>query len=168
MEYQNNKKYKKNSKPNSQKVGKKQSKPQRSEKAKKGGRQGKQPISGFSTLSQVAGVPVKKTHHSTLDTPPVKSVQEPHPNCAYCGEPIDLIADSFSVEGGYAHFDCVLSSIKEREVLEENQTISYLGSGSFGICQKDENGKYSIIKKIEVENKDSGIAIREYIEGLKS
>ena len=168
MENQNNKKYKKNSRPNASKGGRKQSKPQRSEKAKKGGRQGKQPISGFSTLSQVAGLPQKRTHHSNLEVPPSKSVQEPHPVCIYCGNPIDLIADSFSLEGGYAHFECVLSQIKEREVLEENQSISYLGSGSFGICAKDSDGKYTIVKRIEVENKDSGIAMRSFVEGLKA
>ena len=74
---------------------KKLSKPQKGEKAKKGGRQGKQPISGFSTLSQVAGVPLKRTHHSNLDVPMPKVVGEPYPVCPYCNEKIDLIADSF-------------------------------------------------------------------------
>ena len=120
MENQNNKKYKKNSKQAPQRNQKKQGKPLKSEKAKKGGRQGKLPISGFSTLSQVAGVPLRRT------------------------------------------------SIKEKEVLEEGQSISYLGSGTFGVCQKSEDGKYTIVKRIEVENKDDSLKMKNYVEGLKA
>ncbi|MCI7607387.1 MAG: CPXCG motif-containing cysteine-rich protein [Spirochaetales bacterium] len=167
MENQKSNKYKKSAKQMSQRNNKKQGKPQKGEKAKKGGRQGKQPISGFSTLSQVAGVPLKRTHHSSLDIPMPKYVSEPYPICPYCGEKIDLIADSFFVDGEYIHFDCMLSSIKEREVLENNQTISYIGSGAFGVCQKGENGSYTIVKRIEVENKDDSLKMKNYVEGLK-
>ena len=156
-----------NGKPNNSKNLKKQGKPQRSEKAKKGGRQGKTAITGFSTLSQVAGVPLRRSFHSSLEIPMPKVVNEPYPICSICGERIDLIADSFFVGGEYVHFECMLERIKESEVLSDNQNISYLGSGSFGVCQKDENGKYTIIKRIEVENKDEALAIRNYIEGLK-
>ena len=141
----NNQSYKKSGKKGNRnnshapKKEKKLSKPQKGEKAKKGGRQGKQPISGFSTLSQVAGVPLKR----------------------------DLIADSFFIDGSYVHFDCVLSSLKEKEVLEEGQSISYLGSGSFGICQKNEDGSYSIVKRIEVENREANTQMKSYVEGLK-
>ena len=165
MENQNNKKYKKNSKQAPQR---KQGKPLKSEKAKKGGRQGKLPISGFSTLSQVAGVPLRRTYHSQLDVPMPKYVSEPYPVCPYCGEKIELIADSFLVNGEYIHFDCMLSSIKEKEVLEEGQSISYLGSGTFGVCQKSEDGKYTIVKRIEVENKEYSLKMNNYVEGLKS
>ena len=75
--------------------------------------------------------------------------------------------DSFNVNGDYVHFDCMLSSIKEKEILSENQNISYLGSGTFGVCQKDEDGKYTIVKRIEVENKDDSQKMKDYIEGLK-
>lgn len=169
----NNQSYKKSGKKGNRnnshapKKEKKLSKPQKGEKAKKGGRQGKQPISGFSTLSQVAGVPLKRTHHSNLDVPMPKVVGEPYPVCPYCNEKIDLIADSFFIDGSYVHFDCVLSSLKEKEVLEEGQSISYLGSGSFGICQKNEDGSYSIVKRIEVENRESNTQMKSYVEGLK-
>ena len=94
MENQNIKKFnKKNNKQMPQKSFRKQSKPQKTEKAKKGGRQGKQPISGFSTLSQVAGVPLKRTYHSNIDVPVPKYVSEPYPICPYCGEKIDIIAE---------------------------------------------------------------------------
>ena len=78
-----------------------------------------------------------------------------------------MIADSFFYNGGYAHFDCVLSALKEKETLGEGDTISYVGSGSFAICHKDENGKYSIVKKIEVENKDEYSHFKDYVESLK-
>ena len=158
---------KKSAKQAQQRNSKKQNRPQKSEKAKKGGRQGKQPISGFSTLSQVAGVPLKRSYHSSLDVPLPKVVSEPHPICPYCGEKIDLIADSFFVGGEYIHFDCMLSSIKEKEVLKENQCISYIGSGAFGVCQKNKEGNYTIIKRIEVENKDDSLKMKDYVEGLK-
>lgn len=168
MDNQNIKKFnKKNSKQAPQRNPKKQGKPLKSEKAKKGGRQGKLPISGFSTLSQVAGVPLRRTYHSQLDVPSPKYVSEPYPICPYCGEKIDLIADSFFVNGEYIHFDCMLSSIKEKEVLAEGQSISYLGSGAFGVCQKNEDGKYAIVKRIEVESKDDSLRMKNYVEGLK-
>ena len=62
----------------------------------------------------------------------------------------------------------MLSSIKEKEVLEEGQSISYLGSGTFGVCQKSEDGKYTIVKRIEVENKDDSLKMKNYVEGLKA
>ena len=158
---------KKSAKQAQQRNSKKQNRPQKSEKAKKGGRQGKLPISGFSTLSQVAGVPLRRTYHSQLDVPSPKYVSEPYPICPYCGEKIDLIADSFFVNGEYIHFDCMLSSIKEKEILAEGQSISYLGSGAFGVCQKNEDGKYTIVKRIEVESKDDSLKMKNYIEGLK-
>ena len=57
---------------------------------------------------------------------------------------------------------------KEKEVLEEGQSISYLGSGTFGVCQKSEDGKYTIVKRIEVENKDDSLKMKNYVEGLKA
>lgn len=161
---------KKNGKNIKQGQGKKDKnrKPQKAEKAKKGGRQGKTAISGFSTLSQVAGVPLRRTHHSNLEVPLPKTVGEPRPICVHCSQPIDLIADSFSIGDGFIHFECMLQRIKESETLLENQCVSYLGSGSFGICQKDENGSYTIVKRIEVENKETNAKMKNYVEGLKS
>ena len=102
-----------------------------------------------------------------MDVPSPKYVSEPYPICPYCGEKIDLIADSFFVNGEYIHFDCMLSSIKEKEILAEGQSISYLGSGAFGVCQKNEDGKYTIVKRIEVESKEDSLKMKNYIEGLK-
>ncbi len=159
--FQKNRNSKKNKKPFGQqtKVAK--------AKTKKKGRQRLSAISGFSTLSQVSGAPLTRSFHSSIPVAVPLSVSEPHPVCAICAKPIDLIADSFFYNGGYAHFDCVLSALKEKETLGEGDTISYVGSGSFAICHKDENGKYSIVKKIEVENKDEYSHFKDYVESLK-
>ncbi len=124
-------------------------------------------ISGFSTLSQVSGAPLARDYHSSISVLPPRIVKEPYDTCAICGEKIDSISSAFAYGAGYAHFDCVLSSLKEREHLEDNETMSYLGSGSFGICRKDDDGKFTIVKKIEVENKDSYQNFKNYVESLK-
>lgn len=128
----------------------------------------KQALSGFSTLNQVAGVPKKKQYHSDIKVEDAKRVVEPDGViCAICNEPITSIAEAFSVATGYVHFDCILNRIKSEEPLNDNQTVSYIGSGNFGICEKGEDGRYTIIKKIEVEDSDNNHKIKDYIEGLK-
>lgn len=136
-------------------------------KNRKKGRGKAQPISGFSTLSQVSGAPLRYAFHSSIPVPPVTSVMEPLSSCVICGEKIDGIAECFSFNNGYAHFDCVLNALKEKEHLEEGETISYLGSGTFGICRKDDEGKFTIVKKMEVENKEDYQNFKSYVESLK-
>ncbi len=128
----------------------------------------RQAVSGFSTLNQVAGVPKRREYHSDLPIDKVKKLEEPSGIiCALCGKPIETIADSFTYNDGYVHFDCALDKIKESEQLKDNQTISYIGSGSFGVCEKGDDGKYTIIKKIAFESSESLGKMQEYIEGLK-
>lgn len=136
-------------------------------KARKKGRAKAQAISGFSTLSQVSGAPLAHSHHSSIPLMPQKTVIEPLDNCCICGEKIQTIADCFSLATGYAHFDCVLERIKSEEHLSDDETISYIGSGSFAVCRKGEDGKFTIVKKIEVENKDSYNGFKNYVESLK-
>ncbi len=136
-------------------------------KNRKKGRAKNSAINGFSTLSEVSGAPVYHHYHSSIPVLPVERVLEPDLRCTVCGEKIDSITSSFSYNGGYAHFDCVIDTLKNKEHLEENESLSYLGSGSFGICKKDENGKYSIVKRIEIENKDAFQNTKNYVESLK-
>ena len=96
-----------------------------------------------------------------------KNVVEPNNKCVICGETINSIAEAFSYGGGYAHFDCILNLLKNNEVLSEGDSISYIGSGQFGICHKNEDGKYTIVKRIEIENKESNVAFKDYVESLK-
>lgn len=147
---------------------KKSGRKQRSGTDKGKARRRKEAISGFSTLNQVAGVSRPRQHHSSLPVDEPKRVVEPHPVCQYCGTPIDTIASSLSTpEGGYAHFDCVLSHIRESENPGENETISYIGAGSFGIIGKDGDGKPCIIRKIQYESPDRYKGMKDYVAGLK-
>ena len=123
-------------------------------KNKKNGRAQKTPISGFSTLSQVSGAPLKHSHHSSIPVVVPKVLVEPDERCVLCGDKIDNIASSFSYGDGVAHFDCVLDSLKEQEQLKKGETISYLGSGIFGVCRKNDDGSYIIEKRIELESKE--------------
>lgn len=128
----------------------------------------KQSVSGFTTLNQVAGVPKRKQYHSDIPVEAAKKVAEPSGVvCAICGNPITSIAEAFSVATGFVHFDCALERVKSEETLKDNQIVSYIGSGSFGVCEKGEDGKYTIIKKIVFENSDSNKKMKDYVEGLK-
>ena len=128
----------------------------------------KQSVAGFTTLNQVAGVPKRKQFHSDIPVEEAKKVAEPSGIiCAICGNPITSIAEAFSVATGFVHFDCALERVKAEETLNENQTVSYIGSGNFGVCEKGEDGKYSIIKKIAFENSESNKKMKDYVEGLK-
>lgn len=139
------------------------------QKERKGNRVKQQPISGFSTLSQVAGVPLARPYRSNIAVLPVKTVNEPHLTCPVCGEPIEVIAEAMTnAQGAYVHFDCVLNELKASETLTENQTISYLGSGTFGVCEKGEDGKYFIVKRIDYENHEKFSAMKNFVESLKS
>lgn len=126
-------------------------------------------ISGFSTLNQVAGVPYIREHHSNISVLPVKSVNEPNLICPRCNKKIDTIASALtSPSGDYIHFDCALEEIKSEEKPRDGQVVSYIGSGNFGLCEKDESGKWAILKTIQYESSDKNKQIKEYVEGLKS
>lgn len=127
----------------------------------------KQAISGFSTLNQVAGVPLVREHHSNIPILPTKCVSEPGLVCKICNEKIDTIASALSVDDGYVHFDCALQQIREDEKPNDHQTVSYIGSGKFGVCEKDENGKWTIVKTIQYESAEKNKAMKEFVEGLK-
>ena len=43
---------------------------------------------------------------------------------------------------------------------------SYPGRGI--VIGKSEDGKYTIVKRIEVENKDDSLKMKNYVEGLKA
>lgn len=136
-------------------------------KTRKKGREKSQIISGFSTLSQVSGAPLVKHYRSSIPVIPPKTLIEPYEKCVICSEKIDTIADAFSLSNGFAHFDCVLERIRESEVLGDGDTVSYIGSGSFGICHKGSDGKYTILKKIDVESKENYQNFKDYVESLK-
>jgi hypothetical protein len=130
---------------------------------KKGGQQKSQ--SNFSSLNQVAGVPEKKKHHSDLPVSEPKVLTEPGTICPVCGKKIDNIGLAFAnASGEYVHFDCVLDSLKATHKLAGNQTISYIGTGNFAICEKGEDGKYTIVERIPYESSEQTNRLRSFIE----
>lgn len=147
---------------------KKNGRKQRSSTEKGKQRRKKEAISGFSTLNQVAGVSRPRQHHSSIPVDEPRRVIEPHPVCQYCGTAIDGIASSLSTpEGGYAHFDCVLAHIRESERLGEGESLSYIGSGAFGVIARDDEGKPSIVRRIQYESPERYKGMKDYVEGLK-
>ncbi len=128
----------------------------------------KEAISGFSTLNQVAGVSKPRVHHSSLSVDEPKIIKEPFPECAYCSQPIESIAESFMVENGrYVHFDCAMKSIRESEHIPDDKIVSYIGSGNFGIVEKGEDGKFTIVKTIPFENSERVRSMKAFVEGCK-
>ena len=61
----------------------------------------------------------------------------------------------------------MLKRIRSNETLKDNQTISYVGRGNFAVVEKDEQGHYSIVKTIPVEDEKAFSAMKEYVEELK-
>ncbi len=136
-------------------------------KSKKEGKK-KQDNAGFSTLSQVAGLPKRKEHHSNIPVNEPKIINEPVPSCQICKEPIQNICQSIMTpEGNSVHFDCVLSVLNDQYSPKENQKISYIGSGKFGLCEKNEEGKWSIIETIQYESNETHRKMIEYVESLR-
>jgi len=94
-------------------------------------------------------------------------VVEPHPLCVICGKKIETIADAISEgKGEYSHFSCVIDKIGKQEKINENQKVSYLGKGTFGIIET-KDGKFSILKKIDYETQESFSAMKHFVEELK-
>lgn len=99
----------------------------------------------------------------------VPLLQEPKPICQLCNEVITSIAHSFSgsEEGSYIHFDCMLKKVEEDEKVQPPQKVSYIGSGSFAIVEKDESGKFSVVKQIQVESPEKFQAMKQFVEENK-
>jgi hypothetical protein len=94
-------------------------------------------------------------------TPPKPSSEPlPVPSCPYCGKPIKDISTAISDKnsGEPVHFDCVITRIAETEVLEQGDTLTYIGGGRFGIVhfnnpQNTQN--FKITKIFEWEDKEN-------------
>ena len=80
----------------------------------------------------------------------------PVPDCPYCGKPIRDISQAIADKdtGTPVHFDCIVSRIAGGEILEKDDTVTYIGGGRFGIVSFSGRNDFRIKKIIEWENKD--------------
>lgn len=95
------------------------------------------------------------------------------PVCPMCGLPIaDMGSALVSREDGRpVHFDCALASLSEREKLADNERLTYIGQGRFGILEfanMRDLRHFTIKKIIDWEDKDSRPEWREELAGLYS
>lgn len=125
-------------------------------------------LQGFTTLNQVTGVPKSHALHSRIPLQGVRTIKEPGATCVLCGERIENIAEAVSSQNGeFVHFDCVLEDIRKSYHVHEGQSISYVGKGAFGICEKDEEGKWHIIQRIQYESPEANLKLKEFVEEQK-
>ncbi|MDR0624676.1 MAG: hypothetical protein LBG10_09660 [Treponema sp.] len=107
-------------------------------------------------------------------TPPkTPSGPLPVPDCPYCGKPIKDISSAISDKnsGEPVHFDCVMARIAESEVLEQGDTVTYIGGGRFGVVRfkNPQNLQDFEIKKIfEWEDKENRAEWRRSISDYYS
>ncbi|MCR4823048.1 MAG: hypothetical protein K5873_09285 [Treponema sp.] len=90
----------------------------------------------------------------------IRAFKENVVTCEVCGQPIADIANAITNRGSGkpVHFDCVITKLAEEEKLEQNDKISYIGQGRFGVLHFDNphDQKHFTIKKIiEWEARDS-------------
>jgi len=88
---------------------------------------------------------------SKWQPPELPQTPIPRPLCPLCGKPIEDLASAINdkASGQAAHFDCVRAKISKAEVLKEDETISYIGGGRFGVLDTNPNNKrYLKIKKV--------------------
>lgn len=106
----------------------------------------------------------------SLPSLPVYKVHEPLPVCADCGQTIDSIASAIAGRepGTYRHFDCVLEAIKKEERVTENQSVSYIGRGTFAVIEKSaEKPGFTFVKRISVEEASMFTGMKKTVEENK-
>ncbi len=92
--------------------------------------------------------------------------------CSICEKAIDSITQAIggSKPGDIAHFDCVLRRLQDEEKLTERQRISYIGNGTFAVVEyrnKNTTGPFTIVKRIQIESKESTDAIKKFVNERK-
>lgn len=113
------------------------------------------------TLTGTRPAKKKKTRRVAFD-PEIHRLPDPIPDrehepCPISGEPIDdiLTAITHPASGKPARFDAVITSLSQREQLEEDERIAYIGKGTFGIIkmQRGSNGRQELVvrKRITYE-----------------
>ena len=88
--------------------------------------------------------------------PKVNTDPLPVPDCPYCGKPIQDISQAIGDKGTDVpvHFDCIADKIAKTEILEKDDSVTYIGGGRFGVVVFSGKTDFKIKKIIEWENKD--------------
>ena len=107
------------------------------------------------------------------DLESIKELKQREVICPICSKAIDDLASALADRrtGEPVHFDCVLADLQNRETLEENQQVTYIGQGRFAIVHfpnMQDTKKFSIVKIIEWEEKDKKFDWRQEIAGMYS
>ncbi|MBI9105491.1 MAG: hypothetical protein JEZ04_02035 [Spirochaetales bacterium] len=79
------------------------------------------------------------------------------PICPICGNSVKDINTAIAAEENEApaHFDCIIKQLEEREQLEKDEKICYLGRGSFGVIKTRNGGsKFFVRKRIQFEKEE--------------
>lgn len=93
--------------------------------------------------------------------------------CPICNAAITDIASAMSdkASGKPAHFECILEKVKSAEQIGENEKISYIGQGRFGVLyfENPRDQRHFTIKKIiEWEDREHKAEWRDELSGLYS
>ncbi|MGP1588161.1 MAG: hypothetical protein ACTTHG_07475 [Treponemataceae bacterium] len=110
---------------------------------------------------------------STVKNESFEKIQLKTVNCSYCNKPIEELANAMASKenGSPVHFDCVLKKIEETEKLGQNEKITYIGGGKFGVVyfeNPQDLKNFTIKKVIEWENRDVKYEWRSEISTLFS
>lgn len=112
-----------------------------------------------------------------------KKIVEPNPICTICKKTINYISEAItSPDGeGYVHFDCALNKAIEQLNPQQNEKVSYVGSGKFAKVRISKNEsvfderlkrkksifEFDIVQEVDFETKDSLQKMQTMVEGLR-
>ena len=97
-----------------------------------------------------------------------RRIQTPVFQCPFCGENIRDLKTAIArrEDGEPSHFDCVVKALAEKEDMQKDEKIWYLGNGSFGIVKErpnSRNNKFFVRKRIQYEDNEKKIEWRKNI-----
>lgn len=114
------------------------------------------PLQRESQKSQ--GKAVGSEFFSDLKAAPNQPLREDgqveHLKCCYCHEPIREMSLAIDVPDFTepAHFDCVLSHLKDRENLQPKEEIVYMGNRKFAVVVYKTPNTFDVIREIPFED----------------
>lgn len=118
-------------------------------------------LPGFSLQREIQkpqGKPVGSEFFSDLKATPNQPLREDgnveHLTCCYCHEPIREMSLAIDVPDFTepAHFDCVLSRLKDQENLQPKEEIIYMGNRKFAVVVYKTQNTFDVIREIPFED----------------